>query len=239
MFPRLNKRFYYLIGIILAFVFLYIGLKITFKFISGSKPKLSIATIELPAPAHDSQTSVEKALTYRRSIRTYKEGALTLQQLSQLLWSAQGITSNTGERTAPSEGALYPLEIYVVTGNVEGLKAGLYHYLPQQHALELKMIGNNRAGLTQAGFKQNSIKDGAIDIVITGVYKRTTEKYGDRGKRFVHMEAGHAAENLYLQAYSLNLGMVSIGGFDESAVKKLLALLEEETPLYIVPIGKI
>ncbi|STX40828.1 nitroreductase [Legionella donaldsonii] len=194
--------------------------------------------IKLPAPLYDSTTSLEQALKQRRSIRQYKEDAITLQQVSQLLWAAQGITSPEGFRTAPSAGALYPLEIYLVSGNVRGLPTGVYHYLPAEHALQLMVKGDKRTALTAAALQQNAIKFAPVNLVMTAVYARTTKKYGNRGKQYVHMEIGHAAQNVCLQVTALGLGTVIIGALDEPAFRAILALPKEETPLYIMPVGK-
>lgn len=193
----------------------------------------------LPAPVYQSNVSVEQALKQRRSIREYQPAALDLQQAAQLLWAAQGITSANGFRTAPSAGMTYPLEIYLVVGNINKLQPGVYHYLPQSHTLELILDGDRRNQLTTAANNQSQIQRAPCDIVITANYKRTTAKYGSRGERYVHMEAGHAAQNIFLQAVSLKLGTVSMGGFTDSAVKMALHLPIEEVPLYIMPVGKI
>ena len=194
--------------------------------------------IKLPEPRYDSKTSVERALLERRSVRVYKDEALTLTEVSQLLWAAQGITDPRDLRTAPSAGALYPLEIYVVAGNVNDLPAGIYKYKPHQHELEMVIEGDKRTELCNATLDQPSVKDAAAVIVFSAVYERTTEKYGERGIRYVYMEVGHAAQNVYLQAVSLNLGTVVIGAFDDEEVKKILNMGDKEQPLYIMPVGK-
>jgi len=194
--------------------------------------------IILPKPRYDSDVSVEEALLKRRSVRNYADEALTLQEVSQLLWAAQGITDPSGKRTAPSAGALYPLEVYVVVGDVEGIVKGVYEYEPQQHELVRILVGEKRKALAAAALNQQSIAQGAIDIVITAIYERTTKKYSDRGIRYVHMEAGHAAQNVYLQAVAMNLGMVVIGAFYDDQVKEVLNLPENEEPLYIMPVGR-
>ena len=196
------------------------------------------ARITLPEPRYDSDVSVEEALLKRRSIRNYTDEALTLQEVSQLLWAAQGITDPSGKRTAPSAGALYPLEVYVVVGSVEDVARGVYKYEPQQHELVKVLDGDQRKALTAAALNQTWIEQGAIDIVITAIYERTTEKYRDRGIRYVHLEAGHAAQNVYLQAVAMNLGMVVVGAFYDDQVKEVLNLPENEEPLYIVPVGR-
>jgi len=196
------------------------------------------ARITLPEPRCDSDVSVEEALLKRRSVRNYTDEALTLQEVSQLLWAAQGITDPSGKRTAPSAGALYPLELYVVVGGVEDVAKGVYKYEPQQHELVRVLDGEQRKALAAAALNQQSIAQGAIDIVITAIYERTTRKYSDRGIRYVHMEAGHAAQNVYLQAVAMNLGMVIIGAFYDDRVKEVLNLPENEEPLYIMPVGR-
>ena len=167
--------------------------------------------IELPEPKHDGNTSIEKALQNRRSIRNFKDDSLTLAEVSQLLWAAQGVTDPQGFRTTPSAGALYPLEVYVVVGKVNNLSVGVYYYNPSDHELIRIWVEDERAKLFEAAFRQSSIRDCAIVIVISAVYERTTGKYGERGIRYVHMEAGHAAQNVCLQAVSQNLGTVTVG----------------------------
>jgi len=148
--------------------------------------------IALPTPQYDSNVSIEEVLLKRRSIREYTNEPLTLQQVSQLLWAVQGITDPRGYRTVPSAGALYPLEVYVVVGNVENLEEGVYKYKPHEHELVKVLDGDKRAELAAAALGQTWVKEGAINIVITAVYERTTVKYGGRDIRYVHMEGGHA-----------------------------------------------
>lgn len=197
------------------------------------------STIALPAPNVSSDTSLEEALLQRRSIRDYSEKPLTMAQLGQLLWAAQGITSGDGKRTAPSAGALYPLEVYAVVGNVAGLDPGVYRYIPGTHSLVKVLDGDCRNPLSQAALNQEWVSRGAIDIVITAVFERTTVKYGDRGIRYVYMEAGHAAQNICLQAAALGLGMVTVGAFHENDVKKVLNIPDNEETIYIMPVGNI
>jgi SagB-type dehydrogenase family enzyme len=195
--------------------------------------------IKLPEPRDSGGISVEEALLERRSIRNYKDEALTLAEVSQLLWAAQGITHPDGYRTAPSAGALYPLEVYVAAGNVVGLPAGIYKYRPQGHELE-KVAGEDvRAELCAAALDQEFVEDGAAVLVFAAVYKRTTGKYGERGVRYVHMEVGHAAQNVYLQAVSLGLGTVVVGAFDDGEVERLLQMQDDERALCIMPVGRV
>ncbi len=199
----------------------------------------ALANVKLPNPVYSSHTSIEEALKKRRSIREYKNNPITLQQLAQLLWAAQGITSAKGFRTAPSAGALYPIEIYVLSGNVKGLMPGVYRYLPKKHVLELLAKDDIRSKLATATFNQSGVTNAAADILITAAYARTTAKYGNRGERFAQMEAGQVAENICLQVTSLGLGTVTIGVFNDSKVKALMNFSKDEYPLYIMPVGKI
>ena len=196
--------------------------------------------VELPAPETTGTMSVEEALMRRRSIRSYTDEPLGLHDISQLMWAAQGITEPaTGKRTAPSAGATYPLEVYVVVGagGVVGLADGVYRYDPSNHRLENLLRGDLRTELADAALGQSFIGEAPVDIVVAAVYARTTGRYGDRGIRYVHMEAGHVGQNLYLQAVARGLGMVTVGAFDDDRVQQLLQLPADQKPLYIIPIG--
>jgi len=195
--------------------------------------------IALPEPKLDSSTSIEKALLNRRSGRDYKSEALNLAEISQLLWSAQGITDKkSGGRTAPSAGALYPMEIYLVVSMVEGLNPGVFKYNPSSHEIITILTDDKRKELAEAALGQSSVAEAPATIVIAAVLERTRVKYGDRTDRYVAMEAGHVSQNIYLECVSLGLGTVSIGGFDDNGVKKLLNLPENEIVLYLMPVGK-
>jgi len=193
--------------------------------------------IKLPEPRDDSDVSIEQTLLSRRSVRSFTSEPLTLKEVSQLLWAAQGITDSLGRRTAPSAGALYPLEVYAVVGNVKDLASGVYKYEPEKHQLVRVMDGDIRGELANAALGQGSVRGGAVAFVITAVYERTTVKYGDRGIRYVHIEVGHAAENLCLQATAMDLGAVTVGAFTDEQVAAVLNLPEDEQPLYIIPVG--
>lgn len=210
------------------------------KALGGVAIMAMVLAIKLPEPKCDGNTSVEEALFERRSVRAYKNEPLALVDVSQLLWAAQGITDlKNGFRTAPSAGALYPLEVYVVVSNVKEVAEGVYKYKPDGRELIKVKSGNVKGELAAAALGQACIKESAIVIVFSAIYERTTRKYGERGIRYVHMEAGHAAQNIYLQAVSLNLGMVVVGAFNDEDVRKVLGMPEEEHPLYIIPVGKI
>jgi SagB-type dehydrogenase family enzyme len=163
---------------------------------------------------------------------------LELSEVSQLLWAAQGITDPQGFRTAPSAGALYPLEIYLVVGEAKNLAKGVYKYISSEHKLVKNFEGDKRNDLYKSAIEQNWVKEGFIIFVFTAVYERTTQKYGDRGIRYVHMEVGHAAQNLCLQATALDLGVVTVGAFIDEQVKEILSLPLDEHPLYIIPVGR-
>jgi SagB-type dehydrogenase family enzyme len=193
--------------------------------------------ITLPKPNYSSDVSVEEALKNRRSIRKYKNEPLTLAEVSQLLWAAQGITVSWGGRTAPSAGALYPMEIYLVAGEVEGMEAGVYRYNPKEHVITKQVEGDMRPKLSDAALGQEVIQDAPISLILAAVYERTTQKYGQRGIRYVHIEVGHIGQNVYLQAETLGLGTVMVGAFDDQKVKDILGLDNEE-PLGIMPVGR-
>lgn len=216
-------------------------IKITSTTLSQSSQATNTAVIPLPDPVFESKLgmSLERALLERRSVRNYSIGLLTMEEIGQLLWAAQGITEpERGFRVAPSAGATYPLEIYMIVGQVEGLGPGVYRYRPHTHDLELISEGDRRQELFTAALQQTPVLEAAINLVFCGVYQRTTQRYGERGIKYVHMEVGHAAQNVYLQVASLGLGTVVIGAFDDQAVQHALNLPIEEIPLYIMPVGR-
>ena len=194
--------------------------------------------VRLPKPQLDGHVSLEQSLARRRSIRNFSNKPLSLQEVSQLLWAAQGITSSHGFRTAPSAGALYPLKVYAVAGNVDKLTAGVYLYDPGEHELHIATEGDLRSALTGAALGQDAILGGAVNIIFTAIYEKTTWKYGQRGIQYVHMDAGHAAQNVCLQATALGLGTVTIGAFRDEKVSEVLKLRRDEVPLYILPVGR-
>ncbi len=194
--------------------------------------------LPLPEPSCDGLIAVEKALSSRRSVREFARGPLTLSQVSQLLWATQGTTDPAGLRTAPSAGALYPLEIYLVAGNVTSLDAGVYKYTSRRHALRLTTAGDRRAQLAAAALGQDWMQDAAAVLVIAAVLARTGAKYGARARRYVHMEVGHAVQNVYLQAAALDLGTTVVGAFWDARVKAVVGMAREEEPLALLPVGR-
>jgi SagB-type dehydrogenase family enzyme len=192
--------------------------------------------IMLEKPSFYGKKSVEEALVQRRSLRDFKDEPLTLVEVSQLLWAAQG---KVGEfRTAPSAGALYPLEIYLVARKVVGLDAGVYHYEVLEHALKLIVGKDVSKALASSALWQNFIAQAPINIVIAGDYDRCAKKYGQRARRYVDMESGMAAQNVLLEATALGLGGVVVGAFDDAQCQKILGIPQKEVPLAIIPIGK-
>jgi SagB-type dehydrogenase family enzyme len=193
--------------------------------------------IQLPAPTLDGSTSLESAILRRRSERDYASASLTLSHISQLCWAAQGTTREDGRRTAPSAGALYPLELILIADNVLGLGPGLYRYRSSDHTLTLIRSGRFRVDVAQAALGQESVRDAPATLAISAVISRTTGKYGDRGIRYIHMEAGHAAQNLALQAVALGLGCVTVGAFQDAELSRILGFSKDEEPLYLLPVG--
>ncbi len=201
-------------------------------------PPADARTIALPAPRGEGPMSLEAAIQARRSMREFTDEPLSLDEVGQLLWAAQGITSPQGARAAPSAGGTYPLEIYVAVGRVTELEPGIYRYRPAGHDLELVAAGDVRALLAEASLDQAWVAEGAIDVVIAAAYARTTEKYGERGIRYVHLEAGHAAENLCLQATALGLAAVTVGAFSDEELAAAVQMSNKHEPLYVVPVGR-
>ncbi len=198
------------------------------------KTNMKDKIIKLPEPKMEGETFLEEALNERESVRNFANEELSLEQISQLLWAAHGRTLDaisSATRNAPSAGALHPLEIYIL------MKDGVYHHDVENHVLNEIMDEDKRLELADAALGQSSIKDAPMNVVITAVYERTTAKYGERAVRYVHLEAGHAAQNILLQATSMGLGGVPIGAFHDDEVKEVLSLPQDYEPLYIVPIG--
>jgi len=205
--------------------------------------------IKLPAPRLKGNVSLEEAILRRRAVRRYRKEPLLLSQLSQILWSAQGMTGTREFRAAPSAGATYPLEIFVFVGEQcivasevekasEELQAGIYHYEPNSHVLSSHGSGDLREDLARAALDEEFIAKAPVNIVICALYHRTSGRYGQRGERYVHMEVGHAGENIHLQAVALGLSTVEVGAFNDEAVARVLGVEEQIRPLYIMPLGK-
>lgn len=188
--------------------------------------------IQLPEPRRKGEVSVEESMCLRRSVRQYSDQPLSIEEVSQLLWSAQGTRAGRKRRTAPSAGALYPLELYAVMGE------GIFHYAPETHTLSRIREGDLRVDLCHASLDQEFIIQAPLTVAITAVYERIAVKYGPaRGPRYVYMEVGHAAQNLALQAVALGLGSVPVGAFNDGMVKDILGVPQDHEPLYLLPVG--
>jgi SagB-type dehydrogenase family enzyme len=181
--------------------------------------------------------SVEHCIRQRRSVRAFRDRALSQGELGQLLWASQGVTAADGRRAVASAGALFPLELYAVCANVGGLAGGVYRYRPARHDLLLAAAGRQREKLVDAARGQEWIATAPAVICIAAVFERTTAKYGSRGRGYAYMEAGHAAESLMLQAVALGLATAMVGAFGDDEVKRLLHLAANETPLCLLPVG--
>ncbi|NQT30533.1 MAG: SagB/ThcOx family dehydrogenase [Candidatus Saganbacteria bacterium] len=190
--------------------------------------------INLPQPNLKGAVPVESSIYWRRSVRSYKDVNLTLQQISQILWAAQGITDrNYGFRSAPSAGALYPLTLYVVKSD------GIFRYLPDGHKLAQISDKDMRPSLVRASLGQSFIQEAPVSIIIAANFSITQAKYGPRAFRYVCMEIGHVAENIHLQAVAMGLGSIPVGAFWDDVVRKSLKLPDNQDPLYIIPIGHV
>lgn len=188
----------------------------------------------LPTPRLKGRLTLEECLARRRSQRAFTAQDVSVTQVSQLLWAAQGTTSPEGLRTAPSAGGCYPLELYVVR------KEGIFRYRPQAHALAQIAVGDHRADLQRAALDQTCVGQAPCVFVLAAEMARTARRYGpQRAPRYVWMEAGHAAQNLLLQATALGLGAVPVGAFDDEAVRRVVGLPELQIPLYLIPVGQV
>ena len=196
--------------------------------------------MNLPKPRLKGDVSLEQAIKHRRTIRSYLSKPLTLEQLSQIFWAAQGITGDRGfKRSAPSGGALYPMDIYAVVGDngVKGLKAGIYHYDPHQHAASLITEGDLRKDVARSSLSQMWMPKAPLNLVITSEYSRITSKYGTRGERYAMIEAGHIGQNIFLQAEALGLRAGIVGAFHDKDVNRVMKISRSHEPLLIMPVG--
>jgi SagB-type dehydrogenase family enzyme len=182
--------------------------------------------------------SLEACIQQRRSLRSFRSASLTKEEVGRLLWAGQGITGSNGERSVPSAGALYPLVLGVVAGKVDSVPAGAYRYSAPKHALVSISPGECRERLVSAALGQDWLGSTPAVLFIAGAFDRTTSKYGERGRAYVMLEAGLAAQNMMLQAVSLGLGMTMVGAFSDADVANLLRLGPREKPLCLIPVGK-
>ena len=194
--------------------------------------------LSLPEPRSRGSLSLEEALGRRRSRRAFLELSLTLPEVAQLLWSAQGVTHPEGYRTAPSAGATYPLELFLLVDRVYGLAPGVYRYRPEMHALEAWRLGKFLPALYEAALRQEWVVEAAVVFVFAAEFARTEKRYGAQARRYVFVEVGHAAQNLLLEATALELGAVPVGAFEERGVAEAVGLPSKWPPLYLVPVGR-
>lgn len=193
--------------------------------------------IKLPQARYEGERSVEKVIRSRRSHRSFADREVTLEDAAQLLWAGQGITGSGGKRAASSAGALYPLELYLIGGYVAGLSAGVYRYMPLDHALQPVSGGDRRREVAEAALHQNFIAGAPLVLVLAGVEGRTAGKYGDRAARYILIESGCSAQNIHLQAEALGMGTVVIGAFNDGLLQEVLYMSRDEIPLVILPLG--
>lgn len=195
-----------------------------------------LKTVKLPAPVLKGKMSLEEAIAARRSVRLFDEKhKIDLAGISQLAWSAMGVTHTVRDRNlraAPSGGATYPIDIFIVTAD------GVYSYKPDKHEMVQVIDKDIRADLKKAALGQGFIETAPVSIVWCAVFERITQRYGERGIMYAHMEVGHSAENVHLQAVTMGLASVPVGAFDPEEVAKVLELPKDCIPLYIVPVGK-
>jgi SagB-type dehydrogenase family enzyme len=196
--------------------------------------------MKLPRPRTKGQDTLEEVIKRRRTIRSFRSTSMTQDQLSQLLWAAQGITEERGsKRAAPSGGALYPIDVYAVVGagGVEGVQPAIYRYEPNDHSVSLVVEGDLRQPLARASLSQMWMAKAPVSVVITSEYSRITSKYGERGVRYAMIEAGHVAQNIFLQAEALGMGAGIVGAFHDKDVIQVMKIPLSHEPLLILPIG--
>jgi SagB-type dehydrogenase family enzyme len=192
----------------------------------------------LPPPETKGTVSLEEAIQRRRTVRSFLPQPLTLPQVSQVLWAAQGMTSGD-KRAAPSAGALYPMDVYAIVGKdrLEFLEAGIYHYEPREHRLSQVTKGDLRTVASRIALSQMWMADAPLIIVITAEYRRIAVKYGDRGTRYAMIEAGHIGQNIFLQAEALGLRAGIVGAFDDEKLNEAMKIPRSHEPLLMMPVG--
>jgi len=208
---------------------------------SAPKQASQIDFVALPASASVGSAAIglTDVLKHRRTKRDFTSGCrVTLEEISCILWAAQGVTSPEGFRTAPSAGALYPLELVVISGNVDSLTPGSYRFHPGECRLSPGAAGDIRDSVVRATYNQSWMAESAALIAVCGVVDRVSRKYGSRGERYTLIEAGHAGQNIMLMAAALGLKCGIIGAFDDERMHRLLGLASEERVITLFPIGR-
>lgn len=238
----LRRFLYYFIPVVfILLIFVAMGCQtgsVTNQEPTTASPDENLVQIALPPPNVSGNMTLEQAIHDRRSIRNFREEEVPLESIGQILWAAQGITDKaSGFRSAPSAGALYPLEIYLIAGQVDGLSPGIYRYVPINHHLVQVAGGDRREQIFAAALNQQVVLDAPASIFIAAVHSRTEAVYGSRAKIYVYLEAGHVGQNISLQAIALGLGSVPIGAFQDQEIKRAIGLKDDESPIYLIPIG--
>jgi SagB-type dehydrogenase family enzyme len=218
----------------LAATFVVAGGPLSFPADAAAQERTSLPEIEPGEPG-----SLSDLLYKRRSVRRFSPGQISLEETARLLFAAQGITREDRFRTVPSAGALYPLEIFLAAGDVNGLRPGMYHYRPHRHDLIRIRGGDKREAIARAAVGQMWISKAQAVLVVGAVFERTTSKYSRHGQRYVHMEAGCAAQSVSLQAADLGLGTTVVGAFRGDRVASLIGAKDNVTPLLLMPVGRL
>ncbi len=197
--------------------------------------------IDLPEPSTTGGPPLWQVLKARRSVRHYRPEPMPLDVLSQLLWSTHGITGEAPGRelrNAPSAGACYPIEALVTANRVAGLDPGLYRYVPRHHALAPVREGELGPKIADATYGQTMCATASVVFIWTAVVSRTTARYGDRGRRYVFLDAGHVGQNAYLAATALGYGCCTVGAFDDDAMNEIVGVDgTTETVVYAATVG--
>lgn len=205
--------------------------------------KNPILRVQLPEPkTTSSKINFWRLLLHRRTCRDYNSSAsMSLNHLAALLWATQGLTTQQGDtflRTAPSAGGLYPIETYLAVRSVEGLSQGIYHFRPGDFDLELLKQGDFSSALAQAALEQNMFQVAQTTFIWSAIISRSKWKYNQRAYRYIYLDAGHIAQNLYLAAETIGLGVCAVGSFYDDACNQILGLDgKEETVVYMGTVG--
>ncbi len=195
------------------------------------------AEVALPAGVETSTVSLEACLKGRRSTRNYSGEPVTLQEVAQLLWAAQGVTGLGGLRTAPSPGAIYPMRLYVAAANVTSLRAGVYRFDADRNVLQNVCRGDKRAKMMLAAMGQECVYECALAVLVAANYGRMRREFGEQSTRLALLEAGHIAQNFLLEAMALGLGAIGLGRLDSDAMREALCVRDDEHPLYLLLTG--
>ena len=213
------------------------SLVVAVTLLAGPSAVRAAGPVALPQPDTSGKVALERAVAQRRSVREYAPGALTLGEIGQLMWVAQGITSPDGKRATPSARAVYPLQVWLVARDVTGLAPGVYRYLPKEHALQGEPAGL-RDSVVTAARGQASIVQAAAIVAVAGDSVLAAAKFRGFAERWLGMEAGFVVQDVYLECTALGLGTVMVGGFDDFAARRALGLPAGWQALALMPVGR-